>query len=964
MESTLQSIRPKIQGDYFDSDLVKALYATDASVYRELPTAVALPKSAEDIKVLIQFAKIHKLSIIPRAAGTSLAGQCVGNGIIVDVSKYMNSILEINTNEGWVRVEPGVGRDELNYFLKPYGYYFGPNTSTSNRCTIGGMVGNNSCGSTSIVYGSTREHTIALTTVLSDGSTVTFKAIQSKEEFKQLSRGETLEAKLYRHIYNELSSLEVRQAITSGFPKASIPRRNTGYAVDALMETNIFSDTSKQFNLAKLLCGSEGTLAFITEIKLNIVPLPKPKVAVLNIHFDAVKSSLQAALVAMQHQPTACELMDKTILDCTKHHLMYQHNRFFIKGDPKALLMVEFRSDTDDQLLDRINTLKTTLQHAKLGYAYTIVKGDETKKVWDLRKAGLGLLSNMKGDKKAVACIEDTAVALEDLPDYIEAFTALMKTYGQKAVYYAHAGAGELHLRPILNLKSSTDVRLFRQISEDSAKLVKSFNGALSGEHGDGRVRSEFIPLVLGEENYQLLKRIKTQWDPSQIFNPGKIVDALPMDTQLRYDDDQNLKPIPTVFNFEGGILNTVEKCNGSGDCRKLSFAGGTMCPSFRATLDEQDSTRGRANALREFLTQNTKDNPFDHPEINEVMDLCISCKACKSECPSNIDMATLKAEFLHQYRQTHGTSIRDWIVAHTTPITKRFHRFSKLYNIIIQRSFFKVLLGFHSMRSLPKLQSITLSSWFKSYKQGRHTRQVYLFCDEFTNFYDAEIGKKAVKLLNLLGFEVLMDNYKDSGRTYISKGFLKQAKSLANSHVTNFSNLVSETVPLLGIEPSALLSFRDEYLNLVDKPLRAQAQKLKSHTFLIEEFLAKELRANRIDSSIFTTNTQHIIYHAHCHQKALSSLSDVKTILSAPKNYEVTILDTGCCGMAGSFGYEKEHYDLSLKMGSDRLFPALKNAKDSTIISASGTSCRHQIRDGVQKTALHPIEVLYEAIK
>ena len=964
LQTHLTSLKQQLSGELYDSDLVKTLYATDASVYRELPYAVAIPKTTEDIKHLIEFARSNALSIIPRAAGTSLAGQCVGDGIVVDVSKYMNAILEINTQEQWVRVQPGVVRDHLNAFLKPYGFFFGPNTSTANRCTMGGMVGNNSCGSTSIVYGATRDHTLAVKAILSDGSDVEFSAL-SKEEFILKTKGTSLEASLYKHIYAELDNPIIRKQIETGYPKASISRRNTGYAVDALMQTNVFEESTEDFNFSKLLCGSEGTLAFTTELKLQIVPLPKPFQVVFNAHFNSITESLQATLVAMKQVPSACELMDKTILDCTKDNITQQKNRFFVEGDPEAILMVEFRGDSLEDAKQQAFELETNLKASHLGYAYKLVEGDDCDKVWDLRKAGLGLLSNIPGDAKAVACIEDTAVALEDLPLYIEAFTALMKSYHQKAVYYAHAGAGELHLRPILNLKSSTDVVLFRSISEASAKLVKSFKGALSGEHGDGRVRSEFIPLVLGEDNYKLLKRIKSTWDPSSLFNPGKIVNAVPMDTALRYQAYQAIPEVETLYNFEstGGILNTVEKCNGSGDCRKLSFAGGTMCPSYRATLDEKDSTRGRANVLREFLTQNTKENPFDHPEIKEAMDLCVSCKACKSECPSNVDMASLKAEFLYQYQKTNPVSLRSKLIAHNAKINAVAHRFAGIYNFIGKSTWFKSLIGVHPKRSLPNLHSKTLRKWFSSIQQGNHPRSVYLFCDEYTNHYDVEIGKKTIVLLNVLGYNVVIPAHPESARAYISKGFLDQAKSIATENINTFSNLVSKDRPLVGIEPSAILGFRDEYPNLVDVELKSNAENLAQNVFTIEEFLANEMTANKIDVSKFTIKTETVYYHGHCHQKALSSNTYAETILGMPPNFKVEVIDTGCCGMAGSFGYEKEHYELSQQIGEDRLFPSLRVLDANAIVSASGTSCRHQIKDGVSKIALHPIEVLYDAL-
>ena len=964
MQTKLSPLKERLSGELYDSDLVKSLYATDASVYRELPYAVAIPKSVQDIKYLIEFARLHKFSIIPRAAGTSLAGQCVGDGIVVDVSKYMTEILEINTQELWVRVQPGVVRDALNEFLKPFGFFFGPNTSTANRCTLAGMVANNSCGSTSIEYGSTREHTLAVKALLSDGTAVEFSAL-SKQQFDLKLKDTSLEGALYRQLFSELSNPRTREQIELGYPKASVSRRNTGYAVDALMHSSPFETGNEAFNLSKLICGSEGTLAFITELKLQIVPVPKPFKLILNAHFSSINESLQATLIAMKMAPSACELMDKTILDCTKDNLKQQKNRFFVEGDPQAILMVEFRGDSREAAQQQAQALELQLKSSNLGYAYPIVVGDDCARVWELRKAGLGLLANIPGDAKAVACIEDTAVAVEDLPLYVDAFTALMKSYKQKAVYYAHAGAGELHLRPILNLKSSADVRLFRSISESAAKLVKSFQGALSGEHGDGRVRSEFIPLVLGEDNYQLLKRIKSTWDPDNIFNPGKIVNALPMDQSLRYEADKAVVDFETLYNFESteGILKTVEKCNGSGDCRKLSFAGGTMCPSYRATLDEKDSTRGRANVLREFLTQNTKENPFDHPEIKEAMDLCVSCKACKSECPSNVDMATLKAEFLFQYQKTNPASLRTKLIAHNARVNAIAQRFSGLYNFIGNHSWFKKRMGLHPNRRLPILKPITLRNWFSKYKQTKHSKSVYLFCDEYTNHYDVEIGKKAIKLLNGLGYTVQIPKHPESARAYISKGFLKEAKAIATQNIHIFSALVSNQIPLIGIEPSAILGFRDEYPNLVNPDLKQSAEALALNTFTIEEFIANEIERSNIDASPFTKRSQTVYYHGHCHQKVLSSNSYAETILKLPLNYKIQTIDAGCCGMAGSFGYEQEHYELSQQMGEDRLFPSLRAAEKNAIVAASGTSCRHQIKEGVDKTALHPIEVLYNAL-
>ncbi|HLW19395.1 MAG TPA: FAD-linked oxidase C-terminal domain-containing protein [Cyclobacteriaceae bacterium] len=968
----LTQLKTKLEGDLFYDQLMRTLYATDASVYRELPLAVALPKSEEDIKKLIRFAREHKTSLIPRTAGTSLAGQCVGEGVVVDVSKYFTQILEFNKDEGWVRVQPGVVRDELNRFLKPHGLFFSPITSTANRAMIGGMVGNNSCGTTSIVYGSTREHTLELKVILSDGTEAIFGQL-TEEDFKAKLLLEGMEGELYREIQKELSDPFIQNEIREHFPKASIHRRNTGYAVDYLMNTEVFSESDQCFDFCKLLCGSEGTLAFTTEIKLHLDPLPDPFDVVVAAHFDSVNESMKATQVAMKFQPTACELMDKIILDCTKENIEQNKNRYFVEGDPKAILMIEFRGKTLLEAEEQAYRLIDAFQSAGMGYAYPMILPENTKSVWSLRSAGLGLLANIPGDKKAVACIEDTAVDIDDLADYIEDFEKIMEKFGQFPVHYAHAGAGEIHLRPILDLKQSSDVKEFYLISEAVAKLVKSYDGSLSGEHGDGRVRAAFIPLMVGPVNYELFRRIKKSWDPHNIFNPGKIVDAPAMNTSLRYEPDMVTPDIKTVFDFSGtgGILRAAEKCNGSGDCRKLPAAGGTMCPSYMATRNEKDTTRGRANTLREFLTNSDKENRFDHEEIKEAMDLCISCKGCTSECPSNVDMSTLKAEFLHQYQKTHGIPLRSKAFAYINTLNELGSLAPAISNFFLGNKstgkLLKSLLGVAPERTLPRISKVSLRSWYKKNysKLGQIAtpiKTVFLFCDEFTNHNDTEIGIKAVKLLHYLGYEVKVVDHAESGRAALSKGLLDRAKDLANKNVQTFRGLISKDSPLIGIEPSALLSFRDEYPRLVDTDLVEDAKKLKRNCQLIDEFLVREMLADNIKSGQFTDARKTIALHGHCHQKSLSSISFPTKLLSLPTNYSVEVIPSGCCGMAGSFGYEKEHYDVSMKIGELVLFPAVRQADENTLIAAVGTSCRHQIHDGTSRKSYHPIEILFDA--
>ena len=966
----LNDLSSLLQGELHYDSLMRTLYSTDASAYRELPLAVALPKTKEDIQALIAFAKKYNTSLIPRTAGTSLAGQCVGDGIVVDVSKHFNRILEFNKVEGWVIVEPGVIRDELNAFLKPHGYFFSPITSTANRAMIGGMVGNNSSGTTSIVYGTTREHTLELETILSDGSEVVFKEI-GKNEFHQKRNEESLEGKIYQHLFEELSKEDIKNNILTNFPKPSIHRRNTGYAVDYLLKSELFSEGEEKFNFCKLLCGSEGTLAFTTAIKIHVDPLPPPHDVVVAIHFTSINESMRATQFAMQHTPSACELMDKIILDCTKGNIEQSKNRFFLEGDPEAILMLEFHGQTSQEAETKADALIADLKSKGLGYAFPKIFPPKTKSVWQLRSAGLGLLSNIVGDKKAVTCIEDTAVALEDLPNYIDDFSEMLKGFNQRSVYYAHAGAGEIHLRPILNLKDSKDVQQFHDISLETAKLVKKYNGSLSGEHGDGRLRGSFIPMMVGEENYELFKRIKATWDPQHIFNPNKIVDVPPMTTSLRYETDQATPEFDTVFDFSdaGGILRLAEKCTGSGDCRKLTLSGGTMCPSYQATRNEKETTRARANTLREFLTTNIQENPFDHSELKEVMDLCLSCKGCTSECPSNVDMASMKAEFLHQYYKTHGVPLRAKAFANIDSLNRLGSMMPSITNFFLGNSFtsglMKRFLKVAPERSLPAIQKVSLRKWFKKNESQtlNPKKTVYLFCDEFTNYNDTHIGITAIRLLNILGYEVKMIDHPESGRAAISKGLLPMAKKCAQQNFDIFHNIINADTPLLGIEPSAILTFRDEYPRLVKKENQAAAKALGKHALLIDEFLSKEIQNNNIDSTFFTKKEKRILLHGHCHQKALSSVDHSAWLLSLPENYTVEIIPSGCCGMAGSFGYEKEHYEVSMQVGELVLFPAVRKADEEIIIAAPGTSCRHQIADGTKRKAMHPIEVLWEAL-
>ncbi len=969
----LEHLKTELKGELFYDDLMRTLYATDASVYKQLPLAVAVPKDEEDLKLLIAFAKTNNSSLIPRTAGTSLAGQCVGEGIVVDVSKHFTKILKLDTETQTVTVQPGIVRDELNNYLRPFKLFFGPNTSTSNRCMIGGMVGNNSSGTTSIQYGVTRDKVLKLKTLLSDGSEVEFCEL-SVDEFQQKTKLKTLEGSIYKTIYHELKPQSVQNQIKDQFPKPEIHRRNNGYAIDELIKSEVFSNTSSKFNMCQLLAGSEGTLAFTTEITLQLDSLPPTESAMIALHFHSIANCMKAVKPVMQHHLHTCEMMDDTILNLTKHNKTQQENRAFIEGNPSAILMCELKAETQKALQLELDKLNVTIATLNLSYAAPILINEEIDKALELRKAGLGLLGNMIGDKKAVACIEDTAVALEDLDNYIAEFSELMTAKKQKPVYYAHAGAGELHLRPILNLKQSEDVVLFRKITTDVAELVKKYKGSMSGEHGDGRVRSEFIPLMIGDANYQILKRIKSAFDADNIFNPGKIVDAYLMDKNLRYETNREEPQIETLLDFSSsqGILREAEKCNGSGDCRKLPEFGGIMCPSYRATRNEKDTTRARANALREFLsipaTSNIA-NKFNHKELKEVFDLCLSCKACASECPSSVDVASLKAEFQYQFQKANGVSLRTKLFAYNNKINAFASRVPKLTNFIFSNGLTSAIIksigGIAKERSLPLISSKSLYNVFQNMEnkliKENYIKEIYLFNDEFTNHLDTEIGVDAIELLSRLNYKIKLISHSESGRAMLSKGMLADAKKMANANVSLFQSILSKDTPLIGIEPSAILTFRDEYIRLADD--KKAAKTVAERCFLIEEFIQQEIQLGNIRVDQFTKASKTIKFHGHCHQKALANQKSSFDILNLPQHYNVTIIPSGCCGMAGSFGYEKKYYQVSITIGEQTLFPAVRKASEDTIISANGTSCRHQIKDGTGKIAKHPISILREAL-
>lgn len=978
----LEELAAKLQGELQFDGASRTLYATDASEYREIPLAVAFPESDADLRELVRFAGAHGVGLIPRAAGTSLAGQVVGSGIVVDIGRHRNRILGVDATRRRVRVQPGVVRNELNLFLKEHDLFFAPETSTANRAMIGGMVGNNSCGANSIVYGTTREHLISARGFLSDGSEVEFRALTPEEFLAKCEGPDTLETRIYQCVRTLLENPDNRGRIKAGFPKPGVTRRNTGYALDRLMDCAVFDpESEKPFNLCNLLAGSEGTLFFATEFELNCEPLPPPG-ALMCAHFETLADSLKATVIVMRHHPFGCELIDRHILECTKENLEHAKNRFFVEGDPAAVLVIDIRHSDRVRIEKAMREIEAELRTEGLGYAFPVLWGEDVDRVWELRRAGQGLMNNVKGDAKPREVVEDTAVAVEDLPDYIAEFDALLQEkYGVQSVYYAHAGAGELHTRPLFDLKTTEGLKKFRGIATDVAALVKKYQGSLSGEHGDGRLRGEFIPFMVGPECYEMMRRIKQVFDPNGIFNPAKIIDTPPMDTSLRHTPGHSDPDHATNFHFDadGGILRAAERCTGVGECRKSHLMGGTMCPSYMATREEKDTTRARANALREALAHpRGSENPWTSEMVSSVMDLCLSCKGCKSECPANVDIARLKAEWQQQYYDAMGVPLRSRLIAGFTGAMRMASLAPWAWNLLFGTPFIRRALnravGFHPDRTIPLLPKTTLAKWHqtrnqksaienrKSKIENRNSR-VYLFCDEFTNYNDTDIGIKTIELLERLGYEVVIPKHVESGRAHFSKGLVRDARRLAIRNVELLADIITPETPLIGIEPSAILSFRDEYPDLVPEPLRGQARKLAGNTLLVDEFFGREIDAGRITSDSFRPSKRTIKLHGHCHQKALSSLTPTVKMLELPPGHEVRLIPSGCCGMAGSFGYEAEHHALSQQIGELVLFPAVRAADPDTLIAAPGTSCRHQIKDATQRKALHPVEILHEAL-
>jgi FAD/FMN-containing dehydrogenase/Fe-S oxidoreductase len=940
-----------MEGEVLTDDYSLGMYSTDASFYQIRPLAVIVPRHEEDVRRSLAFALENKLKVLPRGGGTSLAGQTVGEALVIDFSKYMNNILEVNEKERWVRVQPGIVRDELNEEMAKVGLHFAPDPATTSRANVGGMVGNNSSGTKSILYGKTVDHVVEARVLLLDGTELLLKEY-SRDDYNEIAGRDSREGLLYRQIRQTiLSNID---EIKKRFPK--VMRRVGGYNLDEFVYTD-------RWNLAKLVTGSEGTLALTLELKLNLEPLPAFK-SVAVVHFAELLEAIRAVQPMLPFKPSAIEIIDRTVLHLSRENLMTKHHCHFIEGDPAAILIVEFYGDTYESVMERPVEMIRTLKELNLGYTYPLFPtGNDYDDVWALRKKGLGLMMGLKGDKKALSFIEDSAIPIEVLPEYIDQVLKICDKHHTEVSMYAHASVGVIHVQPLLDLRSAEDIENLKNITDETFDLVVKYGGSWSGEHGDGLVRSAYNERFFGPQLYQAFKDIKRFFDPENLMNPGKIVESQTIEHNLRYGTSYRDLPVKTEFLYraENSFGESVHMCTGVGECRKM--LGGTMCPSFKATRDEEHSTRGRANALRLAMSGQLDADGLTSKRLHEVMDLCLSCKACKSECPSNVDMAKMKSDVLQLYYDKHGVTLRDRLIRDSSAAAKKFSGgLSGLINFIQGTVMFRFLLeklaGFDKRRLLPQYASEPFYKWFN--RPGNNPfrnaeKKVVLFADTYLNFHEPHIGVSALQLLNSCGYEVILANAGCCQRPRISHGFLRDAKRDGQMTIEGLKEYLDLGLKIVVCEPSCASALNDDLTDLIDDE-RVVAQ-LKQQVMMIDVFLSEEIESGKLEVA-FESLADNILIHGHCHQKALYGTSAMKSILSKSKG-SCSEIPSGCCGMAGSFGYETEHYDISRKIGESILFPSVKSASAGTTTVANGFSCRHQIEHFTGIKPKHWVEVV-----
>jgi FAD/FMN-containing dehydrogenase/Fe-S oxidoreductase len=951
MTDLKRELQRVVEGDVRFDSYARLLYSTDASMYQVEPIGVVIPRHADDVQAVLEVANRWDVPVLPRGGGTSLTGQTVNYAVILDYSAHLNQVIEVNQEERWARVEPGLVQDELNHILRPMGLLFGPDTSTSSRATLGGMIGNNSGGSHSIAYGLTIEHVIELRTILADGSKAVFGEV-TPETFAEKMKLSGLEGEIYRRVAHIKNIY--RDEILARYPRYW--RRVCGYNLDELVK-------DRPLNMARLIVGSEGTLLNVVEAKVRVVERPK-RTALVIVHYRDIQEALESSQDILETGPYSVEMTDRMILDLARANFEISQRMGFIQGNPAVILGVEYAGESDAEVRSKVEVLEALRARRRFGYAAHIAYDpDEQRSIWKLRKAGLGLLMGIKGDAKPVAFVEDTAVDPKYLPVFIPRFREIMTKHGVDGAYYGHCSVGCLHIRPMINLKTQRSLEQVKAIAGEITDLVMEFGGAISSEHGDGRARSPYLERVYGSTILEAFRELKRAFDPKDLMNPGNIVDSPPLTEHLRYGPEYKTWEPVTLLDFskQGGFAASVEMCNGAGVCRKT--LEGTMCPSYMATKDEEHSTRGRANALRAVLSGHLPASDFTSHRLYEVMDLCLECKACKAECPANVDMAKLKYEFLHHYYREHGLPLRNRVFGRIADLSRIGSRFAPVTNRIassrLNRWLMDRLLGIDGRRPLPPFASETFTAWFNARKRLAEAPRgsVVLFNDTFVTYNTPEIGRAAVELLESAGYRVELVDKKCCGRPLISKGMLGEAKEHAAWNVAQLKPWVERGAAIVGLEPSCLLTLRDETVELLRSD---DARKVAQSSFLLEEFLLRE-KSDGL-ALHFQEGPRRALLHGHCHQRAMVGTTPTVAALKWA-NFEVIEVDSGCCGMAGSFGFEKEHYDISVSLGKRRLAPAVASQPLNTEIVAPGISCRQQIEHLTGRRAKHPAEVLREAL-
>ena len=958
MEELAAELRPRMSGDVRVDRHTRLLYATDASIYQMEPVAVALPRSVDDVAQVMRVAGRHGLPVLPRGGGTSLAGSTVNHAIVVDFSKHMNRVLEVQPEERWALVQPGLVVNHLNRAVAQFGLQYPIDPTTSNRATIGGGIGANSCGAHSVLYRKTLDHVLGMDVVLSDGSQARLGPAAGQEMARKMGM-DSLEGRLYREVRRLAATY--REEVERRFPK--VMRRVSGYNLDEFAEDG-------SMDLTRMIVGSEGTLAMVAEARVDLVPVPKRK-GLAAVHFHDLIEAMEATNAVLEHGPSAVELIDRTVIERCRQALGFRHLLSFVEGAPDCLLFVEFYGETEQEAGSRLEGLRRDLERRGMGYA-TVLTTDavQQRQMWAVRESGLGLLMSVRGDTKPLPFVEDTAVAPERLPQFVRSFREIIGRHGTQAAYYGHASVGCLHIRPMVNVKRREGLATMELMAREVADLVLEFGGSLSGEHGDGIVRGAFTERMFGSELYQAFRELKQAFDPDGLMNPGKIIDTPGFSENLRLGPDTLSWEPKTVLDFtaDGGFVRAIEQCNGQGACRKLE---GTMCPSYMVTREEEHSTRGRANLLRMALSGKLPASELAGKRMHEALDLCVECKGCKAECPSGVDMTKLKAEVLTGYHRVHGVPLRSRLFGHIALLSRLGGMAAPLSNWVTSfppvRWLMHVLLGIHHRRPLPRLVRTTFSSWFRRNgpPRGRDTGkgEVVLFNDTYMEHFYPEVGRAAVRVLEAWGYRVTLVSQKQCcGRPLISKGMLHKAKAWARQNVDALLPYARRGVPIVGTEPSCLLTLRDEYLDMLgDEAARTVA----SHAFLLEEFLSRVVAEDPGAADVFQgEGLSPLLVHGHCHQKALIGMdSTLKALRSA--GYQAEVVEAGCCGMAGAFGFEAEHYELSRAMGAHRLFPALESSQASAAqVAVTGMSCRQQIGHFTSARPRHVAEYLAGALR